>query len=693
MKKILLIIFSLLFISTASIGGGLLLSGCNSSYLEIDGGDVSDTTNNEGDGNDSEQADDEKLEDIDKPVDIDDKNDEVSSKGWAGFYTMSNYNGVNGLESTECGTIHCTADGVYQGYVIGSQIGELPVGVDIQLEAVANNGWMFAGWIAYDETYGMQPPQGWPQKFDFNEAIVNIRIDDYYTMNAWIFCAYFIPYTYTINVQVYYTTDFESFSINSSRSALVTSYNANGVKISKTITGSSATSNLAGSTVTVTNSSGNYLFTIMTTPPTASNIFSYGLKSSYSTSSRDVTNIYVIYSSNPVLSVKVATSYSNSTDINLSMSGATKVVSDYTYFYCSASSSSMKLNITTSNNSYNYFIEVGSTPTTSSDVNSSIYNWVPNSNILITVYVYQRYTITYNGNGNTGGVVPSNTYKVHGKSATLTNNTLTKTGYTADGWYTNSTGTGGSKYTTSYASNKDINLYANWKANEYTVNYNSSGGTLNNYNYAIRLSDYSTTSNGVTISYNATTGVTTLNGTMTANIVVTRYASSFSAGTYQIGYQVLSGSMTRKAGNVTYEFNNSSWGSLSSRKSAGFFNANNTNSGTLSLTSDVLDEAKGFQVWFWYDSSNGGGYTFKNLQIRFWCYLSTPSVTQQSITYGTQVAMPYATRTGYVFTNWNSKVDGTGTTYGPDNVGSMNLEDGASITLYAQWQAKTYVLT
>jgi len=77
------------------------------------------------------------------------------------------------------------------------------------------------------------------------------------------------------------------------------------------------------------------------------------------------------------------------------------------------------------------------------------------------------YTVTYNGNGNTGGSVPtdSNAY-YQGDTVTVLGNTgnLTKTGYTFAGWNTAANGSG-----TSYAGGAtfamgtvNVTLYAQW---------------------------------------------------------------------------------------------------------------------------------------------------------------------------------------------------------------------------------------
>lgn len=52
------------------------------------------------------------------------------------------------------------------------------------------------------------------------------------------------------------------------------------------------------------------------------------------------------------------------------------------------------------------------------------------------------------------------------------------------------------------------------------------------------------------------------------------------------------------------------------------------------------------------------------------------------------------TRTGYTFSGWNTKADGTGTAYANGaTVKNLTSTSGATVTLYAQWKANTYTIT
>jgi uncharacterized repeat protein (TIGR02543 family) len=95
----------------------------------------------------------------------------------------------------------------------------------------------------------------------------------------------------------------------------------------------------------------------------------------------------------------------------------------------------------------------------------------------------QTYTITYNGNGNTGGSVPvDNTqYEALAQVTVLgVTGTLVKTGYLFDGWNTQADGNGtkreaGDTFTISSA---NMTLYAQWKSGAtYTVTYLGNGNT------------------------------------------------------------------------------------------------------------------------------------------------------------------------------------------------------------------------
>jgi uncharacterized repeat protein (TIGR02543 family) len=93
-----------------------------------------------------------------------------------------------------------------------------------------------------------------------------------------------------------------------------------------------------------------------------------------------------------------------------------------------------------------------------------------------------------------------------------------------------------------------------------------------------------------------------------------------------------------------------------------------------------------------YGSSNNSTYYayFKANQytVKFDANGGTGSMSDQSHTYSVSQALTANafTRTGYTFEGWNTKADGTGTSYtDKQSVSNLSSTDGATITLYAQW--------
>ena len=91
-------------------------------------------------------------------------------------------------------------------------------------------------------------------------------------------------------------------------------------------------------------------------------------------------------------------------------------------------------------------------------------------------YRLNQYTVGYEGNGNTGGTVPSQDTFYSGGSVTIqSGNGLTKTGYTFTAWK----GNDGQPYSQDdvYSDDEDLTLTAQWDPNTYYVSFDSNGGS------------------------------------------------------------------------------------------------------------------------------------------------------------------------------------------------------------------------
>lgn len=149
------------------------------------------------------------------------------------------------------------------------------------------------------------------------------------------------------------------------------------------------------------------------------------------------------------------------------------------------------------------------------------------------------YTISYNGNGNTGGSTASSTH-TYDVAKNLTANGFTKTGYTFAGWATSATGSKvyndkQSVTNLAHTQGATVTLYAKWTINSYSLSIDPNGG--------YRVSDNSTAVITVTKNYQASENISERRKT---GYTLTGYTLKNTA----------SGSTT-DIGGATFTFNNS----------------------------------------------------------------------------------------------------------------------------------------
>ena len=229
------------------------------------------------------------------------------------------------------------------------------------------------------------------------------------------------------------------------------------------------------------------------------------------------------------------------------------------------------------------------------------------ANASVTLYAQwtaNTYTVTYDGNGNTGGTTPANQTKTHGVSLTLATNSgaLVKTGSTFLGWNTATDGTGtnyagGAPYTADAA----VTLYANWTtATTYTVTYNGNGETGgsvpvdgNNYTNGMTVTVLGNTGNLVRTGYTFTGWNTTAGGTGTSYAPAATFAIAANTTLYA--------QWTLNTYTVTYNGNGHTGGAApaSQTKTHGVNLTLATNSGALVKTGSTFVG--------WNTAANGSG--------------------------------------------------------------------------------------
>ncbi len=284
----------------------------------------------------------------------------------------------------------------------------------------------------------------------------------------------------------------------------------------------------------------------------------------------------------------------------------------------------------------------------------SVVNLTATNGATVTLYAKwspNKYTVTYNANGGTGA--PGNQTKTYGVDLTLSSTKPTRSGYTFNGWNTNSGGTGtnyasGGKYT----GNANLTLYAKWTPIPvYTIEYNANGGTGT-------MSSHTTTSSA-TIKDNAFSKT----GYTFDGWVVQRNDSKYyhSDGT---GWTTATTGTRKYNSGESHNFSSASW-----RYASG-------TSGTLlsgNRTFTFIAQWKPVTYTVSYNANGGTG-----------------APGSQTKTHGVNLTLSSTkpTRTGYTFNGWNTNSSGTGTNYASGGTYSAN----ASVTLYAKWTPNTYTV-
>ena len=304
------------------------------------------------------------------------------------------------------------------------------------------------------------------------------------------------------------------------------------------------------------------------------------------------------------------------------------------------------------------------------------------------------YTVSYNANGGSGA--PGNQTKIYGVDLTLSSTKPTRTGYTFNGWNTNSSGTGtyyasGGKYT----GNANLTLYAKWTPNTYTVTYNANGGSgapgsqTKTHGVNLTLSSTKPTRTGYTFvnwntAFNGTGTTYASGGTYTGNANLTLYAQ-WTPNTYTVSYNANGGSGAPGSQTKTHDVNLTLSSTKPTRTGYTFVNWNTASNGTGTTyasggtytgNANLTLYAQWTPVTYTVSYNANGGTGAPGNQTKHHGVSLTLSSTKP-------------TRTGYTFNGWNTSAYGYGTSYASGGTYTSN----ANLTLYAQWTPVTYTVS
>lgn len=307
-------------------------------------------------------------------------------------------------------------------------------------------------------------------------------------------------------------------------------------------------------------------------------------------------------------------------------------------------------------------------------------------------------TVSYNGNGATGGAAPANQTKIFNVPLALSGNTnlLTMPAYVFSGWNTAADGSG-TAYAAgaSYTANASATMYAVWMPEHYGITYTLNGGV----NHASNPSWYTVEDAGIPIQ----------NPTRAGYVFAGWYAAADFSGS--VVTSIPSGSSGAKAFyakwlatyTVNYDANASSSGTAPSSQTK-------VETVTLSLASNSGLLAKtGYTFNGWNTATDGSGthyavggnYTANASDTLYaeWEPLTyavaysanggsgNASPASQTKSYDIDLALASQgtmTRAGYAFNGWNTASDGSGTSFAAGATYTAN----ASLILYAQWLAQ-----
>jgi hypothetical protein len=272
---------------------------------------------------------------------------------------------------------------------------------------------------------------------------------------------------------------------------------------------------------------------------------------------------------------------------------------------------------------------------------------------------------------------------------------FTNPGYTFVGWNTLSAGgTGGISYFDgeTYDFSTPLVLYAQWTGNSYTLSYNPEGGVVSSPTVSFTVG-----SSPLTLLTPTESGFVFLGWNSAANGSGTSYTGG-SAYTPTSNVSLYAQWSTLPSGTITFASNGASGTIAPIVGSVG---------SSITLPSGDALTYPGYSFVDWNTSAAGGGSSYlggsslvvsssftlyaqwtlvQNLTITFSSNGGVGTVAPLSAANGASLTMPGGTGlsfVGHTFSNWNSKEDGSGTTFNVNEPLLINT----SMTLFAQWDA------
>jgi len=312
-------------------------------------------------------------------------------------------------------------------------------------------------------------------------------------------------------------------------------------------------------------------------------------------------------------------------------------------------------------------------------------------------FEYIPLTVSFKANGGSGQSMASIPDKNIDSSFTLDSNQFTRPGYSFAGW-TNTLGTAfadgasvtGASFWDGSSWSFKSDLYAVWTQSVYTVTFDANGGSTPTPSMPVTYGEtYGTlptptwTGHSFDGWYTDSTGGSKVTGDSAVLIVADQTLYARWSEMYIVTFQYR-------------DFN----GNPASVDSPYIKRGESTNP----PASDVVDQWRGHRFTGWEGSYENvtanravsAKYEAVKYTVKYDrnCGDATGDMADsQSRDYGVSWDLPQNqfVRPGYEFREWTTKADGSGSKYGDGaSVSDLSSEDGATVTLYAQWTPITY---
>lgn len=329
-----------------------------------------------------------------------------------------------------------------------------------------------------------------------------------------------------------------------------------------------------------------------------------------------------------------------------------------------------------------------------------------------------HYSVVFFGNGGTdgnGGVMSAYQKMIFDSCAELAENIFEREGYTWQSWNTDSLGNG-----TTYTDKQTVKnlsdiagavipLYSQWTVNKYNVSFNANGGVGSMddqsflYDHAKALFKSSFTKTGYTFQGWSTEpsgavayedAQTVLNLTSTDGGKVTLYAIWEEDPDLRIAY-VAHDPSKASVSNAQDELAPATGiakGSTATPKKGYKFKAWKTAKGDVVSSSATFMPKRGSDG-LWHAETYFAYADPIDYKIAYNGNGASGEMAKTNATYDEPVALTKNAfkHEGWRFLGWNTEPDGSGTSYAnKQSVVNLTSADGATVTLYAQWEQKSF---